>query len=65
MFDPIQQAYFQADNFVWPSNDVIDVQMALGRNKVPHPPDLEQSQETRGRRGNEEQGPRKGQESKL
>lgn len=30
-------ASFQADNGVWPVNDIINIQMALGRKKVPTP----------------------------
>lgn len=32
-----KQAEFQVDNCMWLANDVINVQMAFGRTKLPHP----------------------------
>lgn len=31
-----QQANFQADDLVWPTNDVMNIQVAPGRKKVPY-----------------------------
>lgn len=31
------QADFEADDFEWPVSNVVNIQMALGGKKVPHP----------------------------
>lgn len=37
MFDQVEQANVEVDDFVWPSNAGVNIQVALGRSRFPTP----------------------------